>query len=86
MRRRGFTPLTVALGAIDLAAVAAAAGIWWVADAERHGDNMPWVFGATAVLALLALIVWALSAGRRRGALVAGTVLVVAAGLMLAVR
>jgi hypothetical protein len=55
-----------------------------VADAERHGENMPWTFGGTLALALLALMAWAISAGRRREALAAGTILVIAAALMVA--
>jgi hypothetical protein len=81
-RRRGFTALTVLLAAIDLAAVAAGAALWYVADAERHGDNMPWAFGITVALALLTLVAWAASAGRRREALALSTVLVIAAALI----
>jgi hypothetical protein len=81
-RRRGFTPLTLLVAALDLAAIAAAAALWWVADAERHGENMPWAFGALVVLALLALVAWAVSAGRRRELLAASTILLIAAVLV----
>jgi hypothetical protein len=84
MRERGFTPLTLLVAAVDLAGVVAGAALWWVADAERHGENMPWVFGGTVVLALLTLAAWGASAGRRRGALVASTILVIAAALIVA--
>jgi hypothetical protein len=82
MREGGFTPLTLLVAGVDLALVVAGAALWWVADAERHGENMPWVFGITMGLALVALIAWALSAGRRRAALAVSTVLVIAAGLI----
>jgi heme/copper-type cytochrome/quinol oxidase subunit 3 len=81
-RRRGFTPLTLLVAALDLAAIAAAAALWWVVDAERHGENMPWVFGATVVLALVGLVGWAVSAGRRREPLAASTILLIAAVLI----
>ena len=81
-RRRGFTPLTVLLAMVDLAVVLAGAALWWVADAERHGENMPWVFGITIGLAFVALIAWAVSAGRRRAPLVVSTLLVITATLI----
>jgi hypothetical protein len=81
VREPGFSPLTVVVAAVDLAGVLAGAALWWVADAERHGENMPWVFGITIALALAALIAWAVSAGRRRVALAVGTLLVIGAAL-----
>jgi high-affinity Fe2+/Pb2+ permease len=84
MPQGGFTPLTLLVAAIDLGAVMAGAALWWVADAERHGDNMPWVFGLTIGLALAALIAWVASAGRRREALIASTALVLVAALITA--
>jgi hypothetical protein len=81
VREPGFSPLTVVVAAIDLAGVLVGAALWWVADAERHGENMPWVFGITIALALAALIAWAVSAGRRREALAVSTLLVIAAAL-----
>jgi hypothetical protein len=81
VREPGFSPLTVVVAAVDLAGVLAGAALWWVADAERHGENMPWVFGITIALALAALIAWAVSAGRRRVALAVSTLLVIAAAL-----
>jgi cytochrome bd-type quinol oxidase subunit 2 len=82
MRERGFTPPTLIVAAVDLAGVLAGAALWWVADTERHGENMPWVFGITIALALAALIAWAVSAGRRRAALAVSTLLVIAAALI----
>jgi hypothetical protein len=81
-RRRGFTPLTLLVAAVDLAAIAVAAALWWIADAERHGEDMPWVFGVTVALALVALVAWAISAGRRREALALATILLIAAALI----
>jgi cytochrome bd-type quinol oxidase subunit 2 len=82
MHGRGFTPLTLIVAAVDLAAVLAGAALWWVADSERHGENMPWVFGITIGLALATLIAWAVSAGRRRETLAVSTLLVIAAALI----
>jgi heme/copper-type cytochrome/quinol oxidase subunit 3 len=82
MSERGFTPLTLLVAAVDLAGVLAGAALWWVADTERHGENMPWVFGVTIALALAALVAWAVSAGRRRDSLAVSTLLVVAAALI----
>jgi cytochrome bd-type quinol oxidase subunit 2 len=81
-RKRGFTLVTVLLALVDLAGILAGAALWWVADAERHGENMPWVFGITLALALVALLAWAASAGRRREALALSTLLVIAAALI----
>ena len=78
-RRRGFTPLTVLVAAVDLAAVVVGALLWWVADAERHGEDMPWLFGGLVAFALLAVLDWAYSGGRRRISLALGSVLLVAA-------
>jgi hypothetical protein len=78
----GFTPLALVLAAGDLVGVLAGAALWWVADAERHGENMLWVFGVTTALALAALIVWVASAGRLRVALATSTLLVIAAALI----
>jgi hypothetical protein len=81
-RRTGFTPVTLLVAALDAAAIAVAAALWWVADAERHGDHMPWVFGIVVVIASLSLIAWTASLGRSRQALAASTVLLIAAALI----
>jgi hypothetical protein len=81
-RRRGFTPLSLLVAALDLAAVALAATLWWIAWVERDGENMPWLFGAIVLLAVLALAAWAISAGRSRAALGIGTILMVVAALI----
>jgi hypothetical protein len=78
-RRHAFTPLTLLVAALDLAAIVAAAALWWVVDAERHGENMPWTFGARAAAAAAGLLWWALSAGRHRAALALSTLLLIAA-------
>jgi hypothetical protein len=43
---------------------------------------MPWVFGGVVALALLSLVAWAISGGRRREALAVSTILVIAAALI----
>ena len=83
MRKRGFTPVTLLVAALDLAGAVGGAALWWLASAERHGENMPWAFGATIVLAFLALATWAISVGRRREALAVSTALVLAAALIV---
>jgi hypothetical protein len=79
MGGRGFTPATVLIALVDLAAIVTAAALWWVADAERHGEDMPWVFGGLVGLALVAVLDWAYSRGQRRISLALGSVLLVAA-------
>jgi hypothetical protein len=45
---------------------------------------MPWVFGITIALALLGLVAWVVSGGRRREALIGSTVLVIVAAFITA--
>jgi cytochrome bd-type quinol oxidase subunit 2 len=82
VRARGFTPLRLLVAVADLAVIVVGAALWWIADAERHGENMPWAFGITLALALVALVAWVASAGRRREALAVSTILVIVAALI----
>ena len=79
--QRGFTPLTLLIAGVDVAAIGVAAALWWIAWVERDGENMPWVFGGLVAGAVVALLAWAISAGRLRTGLAAGTLLLIAAAL-----
>jgi hypothetical protein len=83
MRWRGFTPLTVLVGVFDLAGAIALAGLWYLASAERPADEQPWWAAVMVALALLGLAIWVISAGRRREALAASTLIVVGSAVVV---
>jgi hypothetical protein len=83
MRWRGFTPLTLVIAVFDLAGALVLAVLWQWAAAERPADENPWWAGVMAGLALLSLVIWVLSAGRRREALAVSTVIVVVSAIIV---
>jgi hypothetical protein len=83
VRWRGFTPLTVLIAAFDLAVALWIGVLWQWASAERPSDEQPWWGGVMVGLTLLSLAVWAISLGRLREALVAGTVIAVVSGALV---
>jgi hypothetical protein len=83
MRWRGFTPLTLLIGAVDLAGACVIGILWRWASAERPADEQPWWAGVMVGLALFSLAIWVVSAGRRREALAASTLIVVGSGAVV---